>query len=931
MRLGSVGFMRQGFLGVLFPTLALFLIAPVFGDAQEVVTTNITSTTGIGNLGTTVTHEGNLYNITGGTRPGGATGTNLFHSFGDFSVGAGDIGNFLNNTGLPTSNILGRVTGGNTSNIDGVIQTTGFGSANLFLVNPSGIVFGPHGSFEVGGSVSLSTANYLRFEGTATLFDMLSSPASLGPLSVAPVVAFGFLGLVPPAPITVQGTILQVPEGESLSLVGGNITVQASSLQDGTVQSASLRASGGQLNMVSVASSGEVLVPGFQTGPNINGASFTEMGAVTLKEGATLDVSGQLDEFGSPIGNGNSGTVFVRGGQLVMDASTIQAITWGAVDGARTAVDIQASQKVELTNSSFITTATFGPGRGGDVQLTAGTLTLENFSSIVTATIDGGGVGGNVVLNMGTVILTDAASIQSQTQNLTPGSGRGGDVIIQGLPEAEFGAAESVTLSGGSSLVTETFLSSNGGEVAIMSKSLTMDGPGTTIHAEAHDVGLGGDLVLSVQQASLSDGATITTTQAFNADPNAQQGPTLTVQGLTGDGSRAVSVVLSGLGSGIISDSSGTARAADVAINAKTVTLADGAVIQAGTTVTSGTGGNVSIEADSVDISGGSRISSQASRSDAGQITITANTLTLDNGSIATNTLNEGRAGDVVLNAGTLSISNGANINTSTISSGRAGDITIKAGSVTLTDRAEIASASTGPEATGNAGDISINSKEVPGNTFEMWHSTISTSAALADGGNIGIFATNMVRLTDSIITSSVGNETKTDTLGGNITIDPQFVVLQNSQIRANAFAGAGGAIDIIATSAFIADPVSIVDASSTRGISGTVNIQSPLQNVGGELTALSQEFSSAAALLAQQCAARAADGKFSTFVVAAREGLPAEPGGFLASPSLTSELLGSRLSGRDPQTQLSAVTGLFPKYDARPIQLARFGDACHR
>ncbi|HXT67926.1 MAG TPA: hypothetical protein VN657_14130, partial [Nitrospiraceae bacterium] len=126
-------------------------------------------------------------------------------------------------------------------------------------------------------------------------------------------------------------------------------------------------------------------------------------------------------------------------------------------------------------------------------------------------------------------------------------------------------------------------------------------------------------------------------------------------------------------------------------------------------------------------------------------------------------------------------------------------------------------------------------------------------------------------------------------------------------------------------------DPLSIVDASSTLGISGTVNIQSPLQNVGGELTALTQEFSSAAALLAQQCAARAVAGKFSTFVVAAREGLPVEPGGFLASPSLTAELLGSRLSGLDPQTQLSAVTGLFSKYDARPIQLARFGEACHR
>src|SRR5512147_2305231 len=102
MRLGSAGFMRQAFLWVLLPIVALILISPSVGDTQ--VTTNITPTTGAGNLGTTITHTGNLYDITGGTRPGG--GPNLFHSFGDFSVSAGDVGNFLNNTGLPTSNIL---------------------------------------------------------------------------------------------------------------------------------------------------------------------------------------------------------------------------------------------------------------------------------------------------------------------------------------------------------------------------------------------------------------------------------------------------------------------------------------------------------------------------------------------------------------------------------------------------------------------------------------------------------------------------------------------------------------------------------------------------------------------------------------------------------------------------------------------------------
>jgi large exoprotein involved in heme utilization and adhesion len=261
----------------------------------------------------------------------------------------------------------------------------------------------------------------------------------------------------------------------------------------------------------------------------------------------------------------------------------------------------------------------------------------------------------------------------------------------------------------------------------------------------------------------------------------------------------------------------------------------------------------------------------------------------------------------------------------------KGGDILIDTQSVQLSDGTSISASSNAPfsdNGEGNAGNITIKSAS----NVLIQNSAVTTEASAASGGNIKILAPDaaMIHLVNSKVSTSVGGlADKSD--GGNITIDPQFVVLQNSQVIAQAVAGAGGAIDITAASAFISDPLSIVNASSTLGISGTVNIQSPLQNVGGELTALTQEFSSAAALLAQQCAARAADGKFSTFVVAAREGLPMEPGGFLASPSLTAELLGPSLSLRDPQSQFSAVTGLFPKYDAKPIQLAKLGSACHQ
>jgi hypothetical protein len=283
------------------------------------------------------------------------------------------------------------VTGGNPSQIYGTIQTTDFPGANLFLMNPAGVLFGPTAVVDLGavtgstvrqpGSFYATTADYLKLVNATGTSYFYADLAKTSVLSVAPVAAFGFLALEPGVTrgtISVQGSMLEIPQGEvpqghALSLVGGDITIQAGTLEDGTIQAASLRAPGGQINLVSVASPGEVLVPSFQTGPNINGTSFTTMGTVMLKEGATLDVSGQLGVDGNPIGNGNSGTVFVRGGQLIMDASTILANTVGPTDGASTAVDIQVSQNVVLNNGAAVSTQR-GRDRG---NITTATQSLD--------------------------------------------------------------------------------------------------------------------------------------------------------------------------------------------------------------------------------------------------------------------------------------------------------------------------------------------------------------------------------------------------------------------------------------------------------------------------------------------------------------------------------------------------------------------------
>jgi large exoprotein involved in heme utilization and adhesion len=158
----------------------------------------------------------------------------------------------------------------------------------------------------------------------------------------------------------------------------------------------------------------------------------------------------------------------------------------------------------------------------------------------------------------------------------------------------------------------------------------------------------------------------------------------------------------------------------------------------------------------------------------------------------------------------------------------------------------------------------------------------VTTAANEATGGNIQVTAASMVRLQDSQITATVGGGTGD---GGNVTIDPAFIVLQGSQITANAVAGNGGRISLTASKAFLADPSSQVTASSTLGINGEVDIQSPVTNISSTLVPLPQAFARATELLSTRCAERLRVGTVSSLVVRGRSGVPARPGGVLPLP----------------------------------------------
>jgi large exoprotein involved in heme utilization and adhesion len=190
----------------------------------------------------------------------------------------------------------------------------------------------------------------------------------------------------------------------------------------------------------------------------------------------------------------------------------------------------------------------------------------------------------------------------------------------------------------------------------------------------------------------------------------------------------------------------------------------------------------------------------------------------------------------------------------------------------------------------------------------------VSTATDRSGGGAIVLSAGQLDHLIDSELTTSVrggGSD------AGNLTLDAPFIVAEDSQIIANAFGGRGGNIRINA-GVFLADPASLVSASSTLGLQGIVDIRAPVTSLGGTLAPLPQTFVSAAALLPARCAARFSGGHASSLVLGGRDGLPLDPGGALPSPlALEGRLTADpALTGGPQQQQSSAKVALLGGQD---------------
>jgi filamentous hemagglutinin family protein len=809
--------------------------------------------------------------ITGGTRPGG--GANLFHSLGQFNIGAGDIATFQNGisfnsngtalpAGLPTSNILARITGTNGNNptlssIYGTLQTSGFGNANLFLMNPAGFLFGPNATVNVGGMVAFTSADYLRL-GDGKLFNAIPNANADAILSTAPVAAYGFLGSNPGA-ITVQGSQFTVTHG--ISLVGGNITVQSGMLDDATVQSAKLTAPGGQINLASVASPGELLAGTMNQVPNINGQSFGNLGAIQITDQSAIDVSG----------NGG-GTVLIRGGQFLLDNSTISANVTGpgpvtnGVESIGRVIDIVISQDAVIQNGAVLETNV--PGNAttdvqyGGVHVKAdqiqiiGSQDFDNFpftgirSDVVTGST--GGNSGNITLEANSILVQDLGTFSTIVEATTGGAGNSGNIVLNGNANLHLDGAMMQTISqsasGNAGSIT---LNSANGDISLANfaliQSFTDSGSGNagdvTFMAKGN-ITTDSSFISSDSFSSRGNAGNISLT-SLQGDINLTNGSVIESQAshsVLDSTGNAGSLTLSASGGNILlvgGDEAGTATAVFTAIR----TLPDGAQPLAGGGQINVSGRNLTVRQAGIQIDNLSLV-------EPGNITVNVSgTLTMSGtaqnfdgtlftSNISTRARGQAPSGDVNISAHDITITDNAFSSTETFRSGNAGTLNIVTQDLQLANGGQLRSGSTivvnpGP-------GLPPTNPSGAGGTIIVQGQAGLADSVLIDGSGSGIFTNteftgaggslllnaNSLTIQNGGTISAATSGTTASAIGGTITINANQVQVNSGGLitAATTGAGAGGSVNINAGSTFSSD-AGTVTSTASQSTGGNLNI----------------------------------------------------------------------------------------------------------
>ena len=560
---------------------------------------------------------------------GQLVGSNLFHSFHRFGLTTGESVTFSAASAI--DNVLGRVTGGEVSVINGLLRSE-IPGASVFLLNPSGVILGPGASIEVDGSLHLSSADSVGFSGGES-FGATAGGSVPGLVSATPE-AFGFLGAS--EPIRLEGTRIELAPGERLTLVGGDV-----SLSDATIE-----ANGGEVVIVATASTGEV---GLGVEPQLD--AFTRLGDVWIENDALIDVSAD-----------RSGTVTIQARDLLVSDSVLAA-TAEDTDSSGRGITLLIRDDVTLRGETEIAAGTEGRGGGGDVQVTARRLIVIEEAQILSDT-EGAGNAGSVLLQADIVILDDDAEIASDVE--AGASGRGGNVTLK---------AATIEVRGGAEISTDTDPNSTGEGGAVRLEAseqlrLQID-PGEEAGVFSNSEGTGSAGAITIETARLfMDGGVIT---ARTEGPGRGGSIQIAATDLVIDNGAVISTESSGAGDAgnIDIDGGGAFFILDRASVSATSQLSDGGNIDIGAgsfelivirrgevtaNVNDGVGGNIQLAANTI-VADAARIVAQAGAGRGGAIVISADHFFEADSLISASAGPAGISGTVEVNAPEIDLS----------------------------------------------------------------------------------------------------------------------------------------------------------------------------------------------------------------------------------------------------------------------------------
>ncbi|HBL15084.1 MAG TPA: hypothetical protein DD379_27565, partial [Cyanobacteria bacterium UBA11162] len=758
---------------------------------------------------------------------GGATrGSNLFHSFKEFNINDGQRVYFNSPVGI--ENIFSRVTGTDPSDILGTLGVEG--GANLFFLNPNGIIFGENAALDVRGSFVATTANGIQF-GNQGFFSAKSSGVS--PLLTINPSALFFNQITPgrienssitPAGVNLLGASLQglrVPDGESLLLVGGDIALAGGGLH----------ALGGEVELAGLAAPGTVGLNVNRNNLSLSVPDSVARADISLTNKAVVSTSGE-----------GGGEIQVWGRRISLtEGSQIVAMTLGSQTGTGLMVD--ASESVELIGSGFrqfeqtfiagglsgqirpsnpgtgLFTGTVGTGAGGAIAIntkqlilrdgaiifsptfseeTGGNLTINASDSVeaigsglFTSTLSSAaGTAGSIVIDTRRLIVRDGAIITSATL----GNGAGGDIVInasesmevlRSLPNALIttglfsstvggpGAAGAITID------TRRLIIRGGAQIATQSGGLTVGIPANG--------GQGGNLTIRASEFM----------EMRNDLPKDVIFPTALLSGTEGSGQGGNLTIstplLRVLGGQILASTGGTGDSGDMTIETGVLIVKNGGIIAASSAFGEGDGGKLSITAsESVQLSG---------KSPDTQI----------RSGLFTDSKIRGNAGDITLDTPFLLVQDGARISAET-SADAGGNITITADRVELINNGQIRTTTAGHE---NAGHITLKVQEgvlLAGADSGLFANTEINSSG--NGGSILVKNPTTVVIRDNarITVDSQGTGE-----GGNIEIRTDSLTLNNqATLTAETISNRGGDITLLLENLLLMQRGSLI--STTAG-----------------------------------------------------------------------------------------------------------------